>query len=377
MNLLGAKRSLLRRGDIIMKGTIAFIPAAHQIEFHEYEVPAPPAGGLLAEVTQTNVCGSEVHIWRGEFGGRHGTMPGHEMSGRVLALGDGVQTDWAGAAVKPGDRIAPVYYVVCNKCPNCVRGNQAACVNKVLGGRHPDDPPHFVSTFATHYLVRANQAFYRVPDNVPDIIAASANCAMSEVFWGLDRARLSYGENLVVLGAGGLGLHAMAIAKARGARVIAIDGFDQRLEEARKFGADETIDLRRFPDLDNRVKRVRDLCGGFADVVLEVAGVPQAFIDALRIVGAGGRVIEIGNISPSLTTEIAPSMITFKSIELTGVVMYPPHYLKKSLDFLATHIDHYPYREMCDATFPLSRAAEALDRSERREVTRAALLPQG
>jgi D-arabinose 1-dehydrogenase-like Zn-dependent alcohol dehydrogenase len=359
-----------------MKGTIAFIPSAHQIEFHEYEVPTPPPGGLLAEVTQTNVCGSEVHIWRGEFGGRHGTMPGHEMSGRVLALGGGVQSDWAGIAVKAGDRIAPVYYTVCNRCPNCVRGNQAACINKVLGGRHPDEPPHFVSTFATHYLVRPNQAFYRVPDNVPDIIAASANCAMSEVFWGLDRARLSYGENLVVLGAGGLGLHAMAIAKARGARVIAIDGFEQRLAEARKFGADETIDLRRFPDLDNRVKRVRDLCGGFPDVVLEVAGVPQAFIDALRIVGAGGRVIEIGNISPSLAAEIAPSAITFKSIEVLGVVMYPPHYLKKSLDFLSTHMDRYPYSEMCDATFPLSRAAEALDKSERREVTRAALLPQ-
>jgi D-arabinose 1-dehydrogenase-like Zn-dependent alcohol dehydrogenase len=211
---------------------------------------------------------------------------------------------------------------------------------------------------------------------VPDIIAASANCAMSQVYWGLDRARLGYGENLVVLGAGGLGLHAMAIAKARGARVIAIDGFDRRLEEAKGFGADETIDLRKYADIEDRVKRVRDLCGGFPDVVLEVAGIPQAFIDALRIVGAGGRVIEIGNISPGLTAPFAPSMVTFKSIELTGVVMYPPHYLKKSLDFLSTHMDRYPYRDMCDATFPLSQAAEALDRSERREVTRAALLPQ-
>jgi D-arabinose 1-dehydrogenase-like Zn-dependent alcohol dehydrogenase len=298
------------------------------------------------------------------------------MSGRVMALGDGVKADWAGVAIKPGDRIAPVYYTVCNRCTNCVRGNQAACLNKVLGGRHPDEPPHFVSTFATHYVVRPGQHFYRVPDNVPDIIAASANCAMSQVYWGLDRARLGYGENLVVLGAGGLGLHAMAIAKARGARVIAIDGFDRRLEEAKGFGADETIDLRKYADIEDRVKRVRDLCGGFPDVVLEVAGIPQAFIDALRIVGAGGRVIEIGNISPGLTAPIAPSMVTFKSIELTGVVMYPPHYLKKSLDFLSTHMDRYPYREMCDATFPLSKAAEALDRSERREVTRAALLPQ-
>ncbi|MGH7247613.1 MAG: alcohol dehydrogenase catalytic domain-containing protein, partial [Pseudomonadota bacterium] len=171
-----------------MKGKIAFIPAGHKIEFHEYDVPEPPAGGVIAAVTQTNVCGSEVHIWKGEFGGRHGTMPGHEMSGRIEALGAGVTADWAGAPVKVGDRIAPVYYAVCNRCANCVRGNQAACTSKVLGGRHPDDPPHFVSTFGTHYVVRPGQHFYRVPDNVPDVIAASANCAMSQVFWGLDRA---------------------------------------------------------------------------------------------------------------------------------------------------------------------------------------------
>ena len=110
--------------------------------------------------------------------------------------------------------------------------------------------------------------------------------------------------------------------------------------------------------------------------MIEVAGVPEAFIDALELASIGGRVIEIGNISPALTAPIAPWRVTFKSLEIIGVVMYPPNYLKKSLDFLSMHIDRYPYREMCDATFPLSKAAEALDKSERREVTRAALLPQ-
>jgi D-arabinose 1-dehydrogenase-like Zn-dependent alcohol dehydrogenase len=79
-----------------MKGRVAFIPTAHKIEFHEYDVPAPAAGGLVAAVTQTNVCGSEVHMWKGEFG-RRGVMPGHEMSGRIEALGAGVRADWAGA----------------------------------------------------------------------------------------------------------------------------------------------------------------------------------------------------------------------------------------------------------------------------------------
>jgi L-iditol 2-dehydrogenase len=97
-----------------MKGKVGFIPGAHKIEFREYDVPEPPPGGLIAEVTQTNVCGSEVHMWRGEFGGRRGIMPGHEMSGVVHALGKGTKTDFAAQPIKEGDRIAPVYYTVCN-----------------------------------------------------------------------------------------------------------------------------------------------------------------------------------------------------------------------------------------------------------------------
>ena len=144
----------------------------------------------------------------------------------------------------------------------------------------------------------------------------------------------------------------------------------------RRFGADETVDIREHPDFESRDKRVRELCNGWPDVVLEVAGVPEAFMDALKMVRVGGRVIEVGNISSGMTVQLPPSVITFKSLQIIGVATYPPHYLKKSLDFLSAHIDRFPYREMCDATFPLSQAAEALDRSERREVTRAALLPQ-
>jgi len=359
-----------------MKGKVGFIPGAHKIEFHEYDVPEPPAGGLIAEVTQTNVCGSEVHMWKGEFGGRRGIMPGHEMSGIVHSLGKGVKTDFAGKPIKEGDRIAPVYYTVCNRCANCVAGHHSACTAKTVGARHPDEAPHFTSTFATHYWIKPEQHFYRVPDNVPDSIASSANCAMSQVYWSLDRGRVAYGDNLVVLGAGGLGLHAMAIAKARGAHVVAVDAVAHRLEEAKRFGADETVDMRKYPEFDDRLAQVQKLCGGWPDVILEVAGVPEAFLEAMKMVRIGGRVIEVGNISNVLQIQIPPSMITFKSLDIVGVAMYPPHYLKKSLDFLSQHMDRFPYAKMCDATFPLTKAAEAMDKSERREVTRAGLLPR-
>jgi len=359
-----------------MIGKIAFIPRPRTIEFHQYEVPDPEPGGLVAEVTQTNVCGSEVHMWKGEIGGPRGVMPGHEMSGRILALGGGVVADWAGVPIKVGDRIAPVSYIVCNRCVNCVAGNQAACLNNVVGHTHPDQPPHFTATFATHYCIQPGQHFYRIPDNVPDLIASSANCAMSIVYWALDKGGLGYGETLLVMGAGGLGLHAIAIAKARGARVIAMDGVGRRLEQASQFGADQIIDLRDYPDARERRKRVRELTGYGPDAVLEVAGIPEAFADAISYARQGGRVLEVGNVLLAPVTPVAPGFITMKSLQITTAMGYPPHYLKKSLDFLSLNRDRFPYLELCDGKFPLAAAAQALDQSERREVTRAAILPQ-
>ena len=177
-----------------------------------------------------------------------------------------------------------------------MNGNQAACLNNVVRHTHPDQPPHFTATCATHYCIAAGQHFYRIPDNVPDLVASSANCAMSIVFWVLDKGGLGFGETLLVMGAGGLGLHATALAKARGARVLAMDSVDRRLEQARQFGADEIIDLREYPDARSRRKRVRELTNYGPDVVLEVAGVPEAFADALSFARQGGRVLEVGNV---------------------------------------------------------------------------------
>ena len=175
-----------------MKGKIAYIPQARTIEFHEFDLPEVEPGAILAQVSRTNICGSEVHMWRGEFGKR-GVMPGHEMVGRVYKLGKGVTTDTAGQPLKEGDRIAPVYYRTCGLCANCRDGNAAACLTMGIRARRlvPQDPPHFHTPFGTHYYIQPGQHVYKVPDNVPDHAASSANCALSQVFFALDRGNLA------------------------------------------------------------------------------------------------------------------------------------------------------------------------------------------
>src|SRR5260370_15502728 len=167
-----------------------------------------------------------------------GSVLGHEMMGRVLAVGPGVESDYAGAALRPGDRVVCPYFITCRRCPACQAGLFNLCTNCYRHWSLPADaPPHFHGAFRTHYYVHPDQYLYKVPDGVPDAAAASANCALSELLYGLDQAGVAAGEQGVVHGAGGLGLCALAVAKARAARTIVIDGVARRLGLAPPVGA--------------------------------------------------------------------------------------------------------------------------------------------
>ena len=113
-----------------------------------------------------------------------------------------------------------------------------------------------------------------MPDELPDNILGPVNCAMGTVTTGLERANMSHGQSVVIMGAGGLGLHATAMAKERGAdRVIVLDRLENRLALAEEFGADDTINIEEFNTPETRVRRVRELTRGRgADVVMELVG---------------------------------------------------------------------------------------------------------
>jgi threonine dehydrogenase-like Zn-dependent dehydrogenase len=215
-----------------------------------------------------------------------------------------------------------------------------------------------------------------VPDEVPDYVAAGANCALSQVSFGLDKAGLKTGEYLLIQGAGGLGLNASAVAKEKGAVVIVVDAVEDRLHTAKNFGADYVINIKEVPKLEDRIKMVNEITGGEGvDVALEVAGVPQAFAEGPQYIRLGGRYIEIGNISPVKSVEFFPGSITRKAITVYGVIRYDPWYLYNSLKFLERNCKKYPYEGFTDKEYSLDEVQEALERSEARLVTRAVIVP--
>ncbi len=358
-------------------GTLAYLAEPERIELREYEVPPPEPGAVLTEIERANVCGSELHIWRGHHPEVKNGVLGHEALCRVDELGEGVETDYAGTPIEPGDLVAPAYFVTCRRCAPCQAGQFHLCENAYENwSKPPEEPPHFHGTFATHYFIHPDQYFYKVPEGLDPGIAAGANCALSQIMFGLDQTGVDYDDTVVVQGAGGLGLNTIAYANEQGAETIVVEGVDGRIERAEQFGVDHVVDFREYDTVEAREERVAALTGGVgADLAVEVAGVPDAFAEGIHLVRKGGRYLEMGNVSPGHLTEFDPGLLTRKSIDITSVVRYDPWYLSRALEFLAANVDDYPYEDLIDAEFDLVDVDEALAASEGREVTRATLLP--
>ena len=358
-------------------GRLAYLAGEREVEIREYPVPDPEPGALVTEVIRANVCGSELHIWNGTHPLLDRMVLGHEALCRVSDLGEGVTTDYDGEPIAEGDLVAPTYFVACGKCAACGRGEFRSCENDLSHWvKHPDEFPHFHGTFATHYYVHPEQHFYKVPENIPEGVAAAANCALTQVLFGLEAVELAYGETVVIQGGGGLGQNAIAVANEFGAKTILVEGVDERIERAHDFGVDHVIDFREHDTVEARADRVAELTDGRgADVGVEVAGVPEAFAEGPHLLRNGARYLEIGNITPGHTTEFDPALLTRKNIQVTPTMHYDPWYLGKGLDFLSRTVERYPYAELIDAEFDLVDVSTALQKADDREMTRPSLVP--
>ena len=352
------------------------------LEIREYPVPEPAPGAALVRVTLANVCGSDLHIWRGELNPlkRGWALPrhqGHEMTGRIAALGEGVTTDSDGRPLAVGDRVVYQYFFPCRRCRNCLNDKSRACPTRYAFNTPADRWPHFNGAFGDYFYLRPNHTVFKVPDDLPDELVVGVNCALSQVVCGLDTANLRMGESIVIQGAGGLGLYAIAVAKERGAgRVIVVDGVAERLELAESFGADHVLDMRELPTPERRAERVRELTDGWgAEVVVDVAGFPQVVEEGLKMLASGGRYVEIGNISPGLTFPADPATWVTNNTSIFAVHVYEPRHLREALALLDRGGRRYPFHKIVSHRFPLEEVNEVMAAQDKGHITRASLVP--
>ena len=373
-----------------MSGTgraAVFLGPGRPFELRELPLPELEPGAILVRVTLANICGSDLHFWRGDAPlalPPDGWIFGHEMTGRVAALGPGVRSDSLGEPLREGDRVAYCYFYPCGRCHVCVRGQRAACPSKVGRATGPGEFPHWVGAFAEYYYLRPGGYVFRVPDDLPDALVSPVNCALSQVIHGLAQVGLGLGDSVVIQGAGGLGVHATAVAREMGAAtVIVIDQVPERLALARAFGADHTLSLAEVPERKARVRLVREWTGGRgADVACDFVGFPAVVPEGLEMVRHGGRYLEIGCISRGRMVDLDPSSLVWGTKTIVGVIMYDPWVIPRALDLLRRTRARYPFDRLVSETYPLERIDEAFREAEwasrapgASRVTRAALAP--
>ena len=358
-----------------MHGVTTVLTAPGQLEQREYQLSDPVPGGVLLEMIRANVCGSEVHILKGHHPLiRPGCVLGHEGVGRVARLGAGVETDFAGRPLAEGDRVVATYFEACRRCPQCNRGDWHLCSNAYAGWSTPaDQAPHFFGTFGTHWSLNGNQYVYKVPDTVSSKAVSSANCALSQMVSAVHEGRVTRGDKVVMLGAGGLGLCGAALAAEAGAEVFVAEMAPSRLPKAKDFGAHHQVDLTQAEDGAGRVELLREVTGGGADVLIDLTGVPDAFSEGVKSVRPGGRFVSVGNISPNRLTSFDPGLFTRSGVSMKAVIRYPNYFLSRAIAFIEA-TPRYPWEDLVDADYEFSQAREAIQAAEDRTVTRAALV---
>ena len=366
------------------KAAVFFGPGK-PFEIREVPIPEIEPTGVLIRVTHANVCGSDLHFWRGDAPLRlpaDGWIFGHEMTGRVAKLGSKVTTDSLGRPLKEGDRVAYTYFYPCRRCYACLNNEPAACPNKLERPLGPSAFPHLHGAFADHYYLRPGGHLFAVPDELADEAVAPVNCALAQVLYGLRVAGLRFGDSVVIQGAGGLGVQAAAVARDMGAaRVIAVDQIPGRLELARAFGADRTLNVKDVPDRRERVKLVREWTGGIgADLVCDFVGFPAVIPEGIEMLRTGGTYLEIGTISRGTKIELEPSLLVWGSKRIVGVIQYDPWVIPRALEFLLRTRDRWPWHRILSHKYPLAQINEAFAASEwhnkeTTSITRAALIP--
>ncbi|QLR04799.1 L-threonine 3-dehydrogenase [Providencia rettgeri] len=270
------------------------------------DVPKPELGhnDVMIKIRKTAICGTDVHIYNWDEWSQK-TIPvpmvvGHEYIGEIVEIGQEVK------GFKIGDRVSGEGHITCGHCRNCRGGRTHLCRNTIgVGVNRP-------GCFAEYLVIPAFNAF-KIPDNIPDEIAA-----IFDPFGNAVHTALSFdlvGEDVLISGAGPIGIMAAAVCRHVGARhVVITDVNDYRLELAKKMGVTRAVNVSR-----ENLKDVMNELGmkeGF-DVALEVSGAPAAFQTMLDTMNHGGRIALLGIPPASMATDW--SQVIFKGLFIKGI----------------------------------------------------------
>ncbi|WP_328867948.1 zinc-binding dehydrogenase [Streptomyces sp. NBC_00304] len=325
--------------------------------------PASPGEGeVLVRIDLATVCGSDLHTVNGRRASPVPALLGHEQVGTVLAVGPGAPSCVDGTPVVPGRRVVWSVTASCGTCPRCLRGHPQKCRELRKYGHEPlDEQAPLLGGFATHCVLLPGTAIVAVPEGLPDAVAAPASCATATVAAAISAAGPLEGREVLVTGAGMLGLTAVSMAALGGARVTAVDPSPARRARAGEFGATRVLDVGEPP--------------GRADIALELSGSTDAVRLCLSVLDIGGTAVLAGSVSPADAVPIDPEWLVRGLRTVTGVHNYRPADLDAAVAFLAARHAAHPFAELVEGAHSLGELDTAVRAARGADAPRQAVLP--
>jgi L-iditol 2-dehydrogenase len=301
----------------------AMLYGVKDLRIENIEVPEVGAGEVLVRVKVATTCGTDLKIFQRGYVEKVIKLPtvfGHEWAGEVVEVGEGLEWPRKNMRVRAGNS-AP-----CLHCTMCRKGKYNLCENMIwLWGAYAE----YIKVPARMVLVNMQE----IPQHVSYEEAAITE-PLACVLHGAEKANIRLGDTVTIIGAGPIGLLHLLTAKKNGAgKIISIDLVEERLNFAKKLGADETINAGK----ENVVETVLQLTGGYgADVVIEAIGLPAAWEQALKLVRKGGTVLEFGGCPPGTEIKLDTELLHYGEVTVLGTFHATPLHFREALSLISS-----------------------------------------
>lgn len=317
-----------------------------KLEVVDVGVPEPGPGQLLLQTAATGLCHSDVRVYKGEKYARPGVIPGHEFSGVIAAVGEGV------SGYSEGQSVAVCPIIACGVCDFCRVGKRNRCPQRLTLG-YDEDGALAEYVLLPEPIVRLGHVF-ELPAGLP-LDRASMLEPTACVLNSLELLGVGAGTQLLLVGAGPMGLLHLILARRLGAVVMVSEPDEGRAAWARRLGAIVTIDPGN-EDLPVRVKETTD--GAGADVAIVTAGISRAAASALGTVRRQGSIGLFAGFPPQSVVELDPNVIHYNEIVLTGSQNAAIDQYRRTLELLP----HMPeLRQAVSHSFSIDDAPRAYE----------------
>lgn len=345
------------------------------------DIPRPhlEPGAAMLKVTYSEVCGTDVHLHHGRLSGvPYPIIPGHVSVGIIEELGGDVR-DINGRSFALGDRVTFLdVHGTCGKCYQCLVAKQSTrCPQRKVYGVTYSATEGLLGGWAESLWMKPGVHMLRLPEELDETTFIGGGCGLVTALHAVDRAEVRLGQSVAVLGVGPVGQSIVALSMLSGAgRIVAVGDPASRLDFARRMGATDTLGLDVASS--DRTDAVRAMTEGHGvDVVIEASGAPDAVSEAFDLVRDGGRIVICGHYTDNGDVRIHPHFqINRKHVEVRGCWGSDYSHFYRALAIAAKHGARVPWREMVQRRYSLEEAGEALRAVERREVTKAIIVPR-